>query len=219
MVAFDVFDQQNQVTEKIELNESVFGAEINESFLHQVLVSYQANKRQGTHQTKTRNTIRGGGQKPFRQKGTGRARQGTTRAPHHRSGATQFGPHPRSYRQAISKKMKQEAFRQTISLKASRGEFSIVSNFDFPEIKTRQASQLVDQFDIDGFCLFVDVEPQNNTLLSFRNLPDAHIMTINDCSPLDIFESDYLILSKAAAEILNQRYAKSGEQESGGQEQ
>ncbi len=213
MVAFDVFDQQKNVAEKIELNESVFGAEINETFLHQVLVSYKANTRQGTHQTKTRNTIRGGGQKPYRQKGTGRARQGTIRAPHHRGGAAQFGPHPRSYRQIISKKMKQEAFRQTISLKASRGEFSIVTNFEFSEIKTRKAAELINQFETDGFCLFIDVHPQDNTLLSFRNIPDAEIRTIQDCSPLEIFESDYLVLSKAAAEIYNQRYAKQEGQE------
>jgi large subunit ribosomal protein L4 len=181
---------------------------VNEVFLHQVLKSYLANKRQGTHQTKTRNTVSGGNKKPFRQKGTGRARQGTTRAPHHRGGATQFGPQPRSYRQDIPKKMKQEAFRQTLSMKASKGKFVLLSDLSFEDIKTKQANELVTRFEIDGRCLVIDVEPPKNTLLSFRNLANAKLVTVNDCSPLDIFESEHVVLSKAAAQLYNERYAK-----------
>lgn len=208
MVAFEVFDHKKNKTETLELNESVFGVEANEVFLRQVLLSYKANKRQGTHQTKTRNTVSGGGKKPFRQKGTGRARQGTTRAPHHRGGATQFGPQPRSYRQDIPKKMKREAFRQTLSMKAVKGNFSLVSDLEFNDIKTKMANDLVNQFEVNGRCLLIDVTPSDKALLSFRNLADTKLVTVNDCSPLDIFESDHVVLSKAAAEVYNERYAK-----------
>lgn len=208
MVSFDVYDQEKNVSEQIELDDSVFGSSVNDFFLHQVLVGYQANKRQGTAQTKNRNSIRGTKSKPFRQKGTGRARQGTMRAPHHRGGARQFGPTPRSYRQVIPKKMKQEAFRQCLSLKVGRGQCFVLKDLDFPEIKTKQAAKLLDTFEVEGRTLFIDVEPTDNSLLSIRNLNAANIISINACSPLDIFESEHLFLTKQAAELFQQRYSK-----------
>lgn len=212
MVAFDVFDHQKNKTGQIELSDSVFSTEVNDFFLHQVLKSYQANLRQGTHQAKTRDLVRGGGKKPFRQKGTGRARQGTIRAPHMRGGAIWGGPVPRSYRQAINKKMKQEAFRQCLSLKVNRGRFFILNSLEFAEIKTKQVSEILKSFQIDGRCLFVDVDPQNNTVLSIRNMDKASVLPVNSCSPLDIFQTDTLILSQAAAELYQERYAKQGGQ-------
>lgn len=212
MVAFDLYDHNRNKTEQIDLDDSVFGTDVNDYFLHQVLLSYQANKRQGTASTKTRNMVRGGGKKPYRQKGTGRASQGTIRAPQWRGGATQFGPHPRSYRQSINKKMKQEAFRQCLSLHVSRGNCFILTNLEFSEIKTRQAADILKKFDVDGRrCLFIDVDPKDNTILSIRNLKNASIQSVNTCSPLDIFESDQLFLTRAAAELYQERYSKQGE--------
>ncbi len=208
MVSFDVYDQEKNVSEQIELDDSVFGSSVNDFFLHQVLVGYQANKRQGTAQTKTRSTIRGTKSKPFRQKGTGRARQGTMRAPHHKGGARQFGPIPRSYRQVIPKKMKQEAFRQCLSLKVGRGQCFVLKDLDFPEIKTKQAAKLLDTFEVEGRTLFIDVDPTDNTLLSIRNLSATKVISINACSPLDIFESEHLFLTKQAAELFQERYSK-----------
>lgn len=208
MVEFSVYDHQKNVSGSIDLADSVFSASVNDVFLHQVLVSYQANKRQGTHKTLCRNEVSGTKAKPFRQKGTGRARQGTWRAPHHHGGATQFGPTPRSYRKVIPKKMKQEAFRQCLTLKANRGECFILNHLDFAEIKTKLAHQLLEAFNANGKALFVDIDPKVNTLLSVRNLPNASLLTVNSCSPLDIFESDVLFLTQAAAETLQQRYAK-----------
>lgn len=209
MASFDVFDHSKNVTGQVELDDSVFGASINDFFLHQVLVSYTANKRQGTHKAKNRNEVHGTNRKPFRQKGTGRARQGTMHAPHHRSGARQFGPTPRSYRQSVTKKMKQEAFRQTLSLKADRGGFYVLSDLQFPEIKTKQASQLLNAFGVEkGKVLFLDVNPDNTTVLSVRNLQKTSILPASMVSPLDIFESDHLFVTKAAAELFVQRYAK-----------
>ncbi len=210
MVAFDIYDFQKKVTGNIDLDDSVFAAVVNETFLHQVLVSYQANKRQGTVKTLNRNQVNGTKSKPFRQKGTGRARQGSWHAPHHRGGATQFGPTPRSYRKAIPKKMKQEAFRQCLSMKAGKGQCFILGDLDFSEIKTQVAARMLKSFDADGRVLIVDVNPQPNALLSVRNIDKAVILPVNSCSPLDIFESDNLFLTRAAAEAFQERFAKTG---------
>lgn len=210
MVAFEIYDFQKKVTGNIDLDDTVFAASVNEVFLHQVLVSYQANKRQGTVKTLVRHEIHGSKSKPFRQKGTGRARQGSWHAPHHRGGATQFGPQPRSYRKTIPKKMKQEAFRQCLSMKVGRGECFILGNLEFVEKKTKLAVGILKAFEAKGRALFVDVTPQSNALLAVRNLAAASIVQVNSCSPLDIFESDQLFLTQAAAEFLQKRYAKIG---------
>ncbi|MFB3788786.1 MAG: 50S ribosomal protein L4 [bacterium] len=210
MAVFDLYNIQNEVTGAIELDDSVFAAPVNPVFLHQVLVSYQANRRQGTVKTKSRCDMTGTHRKPFRQKGTGRARQGFAQAPQYRGGATQFGPQPRSYRKTITKKMKQEAFRQCLSLKASRGEFTVLGALRFDEIKTRQAAGLLKAFGTQGKVLFVDVEPQDNALLSIRNLARAELLSIGSCSPFDIFTADRIFLTQAAAELYQQRYARQG---------
>ncbi len=210
MVAFDIYDFEKQVTGQLELDDSVFATSINEKFLHQVLVSYQANKRQGTVKTLCRHEIHGSKSKPFRQKGTGRARQGSWHAPHHRGGATQFGPTPRSYRKAIPKKMKQEAFRQCLSMKASQGQCFVLGNLEFAEVKTKVASTLLKTFSAEGRILFLDVNPKSNAFLSIRNIDKAFILPVNACSPLDIFESDNLFLTQEAAEFFQKRYSKAG---------
>ncbi|MGC9326455.1 MAG: 50S ribosomal protein L4 [Candidatus Hinthialibacter sp.] len=208
MVAFDIYDFQKQVTGNIELDDSVFAASINETFLHQILVNYQANKRQGTAKTLSRTEVSGTRTKPFRQKGTGRARQGTWHAPHHRGGATQFGPAPRSYRKAVPKKMKQEAFRQCLSMKNEQGQCFILGALDFPEVKTKTAAGMITNFAADKQVLILDVDPQPNAFLSIRNIKNASVLPVNSCSPLDIFESDSLILTQTAAELLEKRYSK-----------
>ncbi|RJP24533.1 MAG: 50S ribosomal protein L4 [Candidatus Omnitrophota bacterium] len=210
MVTLDVFDQQKNVIEQIELDEAVFSAPVNEVFLHQVLVGYRANQRQGTAKTKCRSEIAGSNRKPFRQKGTGRARQGTIHAPHHRGGATQFGPTPRSYRKKISKKMKQEAMRQCFSMKIGAGQFFILNDLNFQEMKTKQAARILDSFHVRGKSLFVDVDPNMKTVVSVRNMKIASIESANSCSPLDLFEVDNLFLTKAAVQLYQQRLAKTG---------
>ncbi len=210
MVAFDIYDFEKQVTGNIELNDSVFSSSINEIFLHQVMVSYQANKRQGTASAKSRSEVAGTRTKPFRQKGTGRARQGFIRAPQYRGGACQFGPIPRSYRKDIPKKMKQEAFRQTLSMKAEKGQFFILNNLEFDEIKTKKAADILKSFAMNGRTLFLDVKPMDNVLLSIRNIDKTSVLSINSCSPLDIFESDTVFLTQDAAQELGKRYLKSG---------
>ena len=206
MVAFDVYDKEKNVKEKIELEDSVFSAPVCEQFLHQVLVGYQANQRQGTVGTKNRNMVHGTNRKPFRQKGTGRARQGTMHAAHHRHGARQFGPQPRSYRQAITKTMKRRAFCQTLSLKVERENFFILSELEFTDIKTKNAALLLKAFDVKGKTLLVDVNPASPAYLSIRNIQKTDLKPANECSPLDIFECDNLFLTKAAAKYFQQQY-------------
>jgi len=210
MAAFDLYNTQNEVTGTIELDDSVFAAPVNPVFLHQVLVGYRANQRQGTVKTKNRCDMTGTHRKPFRQKGTGRARQGFAQAPQYRGGATQFGPQPRSYRKTITTKMKQEAFRQCLSLKASRGEFVVLNNLQFDAIQTRQAAAILKAFGAEGKVLCVDVAPPENVRLSMRNLANAELQTVGSCSPLDIFQADRLFLTQAAAELYQQRYARQG---------
>lgn len=208
MVAFDVYDHSKKVAESVELSDAVFAAEVNSSFLHQVLTSYEANQRQGTHKAKNRNEVHGTKSKPFRQKGTGRARQGIMVAPHHRHGARQFGPTPRSYRKDIPKKMKQEAFRQTLSLQNSRGGLVLLSDLQFEQVKTKKASELLRAFEASGRVLLIDVNPSDNALLSVRNIPKSSFLPVSSCSPLDIFRSDLVLMTKAAAELYQQRYGK-----------
>ncbi|MDP8244069.1 MAG: 50S ribosomal protein L4 [Candidatus Hinthialibacter antarcticus] len=210
MVAFDVYDHSKKVKEKVDLADSVFSTEVNEFFLHQVLTSYEANKRQGNHKTKNRNEVHGTKSKPFRQKGTGRARQGTLVGPHQRHGARQFGPVPRSYRQSIPRKMKQEAFRQCLSLQNTRGKLSVLTDLQFNDMKTKQASALLNAFEVGGRVLLIDVNPQDNALLSVRNISKTSLLPVSSCSPLDIFQSDYVLLTKAAAELYQQRYSREG---------
>lgn len=210
MVAFDVYDHSKKVKEKVELADSVFSTEVNEPFLHQVLTSYEANKRQGNHKAKNRNEVHGTKSKPFRQKGTGRARQGTLVGPHQRHGACQFGPVPRSYRKAIPRKMKQEAFRQCLTLQNNRGNLAVLTDLQFDEVKTKQASALLSAFEAGGRVLLIDVNPQDNALLAVRNISKTSLLPVSSCSPLDIFQSDFVLLTKAAAELYQQRYSREG---------
>jgi large subunit ribosomal protein L4 len=207
MVAFDVYDKNKTVTEKVELSESVFSAPVNDIFLHQVMVSYRANQRQGTHASKSRSMVSGTRKKPFRQKGTGRARQGCAQAAHLRGGAAQFGPQPRSYRKTITKQMKKRAFIQTLSLKAVKENFFILSDLEFEDRKTKLAANVLKAFDVTGRTLFLDVDPSDNTFLAIRNIAKVEVKSVNECSPLDIFSCDNLFITKAAAEAFQQRYS------------
>ena len=208
MASFEVYDHNKQVKETIELDDSVFASPVNEPFLHQVMVTYQNNQRQGTHKTKNRSEVNGTRSKPFRQKGTGRARQGTMHAPHHRHGARQFGPTPRSYRQELTKKMRQEAFRQSLSAQAERGAIHLLDHLQFEEIKTKHAAGLLEAFNIEGSILFLDVHPDDRTVLSIRNIQKTDIKPAAAVSPYDIFHNDHIVMTKAAAELFVQRYAK-----------
>jgi large subunit ribosomal protein L4 len=146
-----LYDMDGRQVGEIELSEKVFGAEVNEALLHQAVVMFHANQRQGTVATKTRSFVSGGGRKPWRQKGTGRARQGSTRAPQWRGGGTVFGPHPREYRQAMPKKMRQAALRSALSAKVAAGDMIVLSELTVPEPKTKIMANVISRFDATHF--------------------------------------------------------------------
>lgn len=213
MAELEIYDHSKKKIETINLEDSVFQAEINEVLLHQIMVAYEANKRQGTHKTKCRSDIKGTTKKAYRQKGTGRARMGAAgKVAHHRGGAAQFGPTPRSYRKVITKKMRQEAFRQCLSIKFKNNQLHILSDLEFKEIKTRQAASILDSFKSNGRVLFVDQKFSDQAALSIRNLKKVNMEETGSCSPIDIFKVDHVFLTKAAVEELQTRYAKAGGQ-------
>ncbi len=220
MTTVNVYNMQHESVGTIELSPAVFEVERREQLVHQVLVAYRANRRQGTANTRNRKDMRGGGQKPFRQKGTGWARQGTIRAPHMRGGATQFGPHPRSFRQSIPKKMRHEALRQVLSAKLQKGELVVLDAIDPGAPKTKTMHKALLDFGLrgtvkrenpkgrrevmqrDGRVLILDGQPGEAALLSIRNLQKVEIMPANQVSALDVDQARTLLITKAGVEQL-----------------
>lgn len=210
MAKVDIFTIDRTSAGSLELDDTVFGVEPKPDLLHQVLVAYRANQRQGNAQTRGRSDVRGGGRKPFRQKGTGRARQGTIRAPHHRGGGTQFGPQKRSYRQATPKTMKQEAMRQALTAMLREERLFVLDGLKLPEAKTRLAAQVLEHFEVKKSALLLDGHFGEETLRAFRNIPKTSCLAASDCSALDICNAQYLFLTKQAVEDLVQRLGKKG---------
>ena len=141
-----VYDMEGRQVGEIDLNEEVFGVEVNQALLHQAIVMYEANKRQGTSSTKTRGEVRGGGRKPWRQKGTGRARHGSIRSPQWRGGGVVFGPRPREWRQAMPKKARRAALRSALSAKVASGDLVVLDKLEIPEPKTQHMAQVLKAF-------------------------------------------------------------------------
>ena len=207
----DVFSLENKKTGDLELDDSIFGAEVREHLFWEVVNWQRAKRRAGTHKTKGRSEVRGGGRKPWKQKGTGRARQGTIRAPHWVGGGTVFGPTPRDYSYAMPKKKRRAALISALSMKARDGKLRIVENLDLPEIKTKRATAILDKFEAPG-ALFVDVAPRdegsnevrhNDSIrLSVRNLKNAKYLATDGLNVEDIIRYDFLFLSSEAAQKL-----------------
>src|SRR6058998_2730844 len=161
----------------------LFDGTVNEHVLHRAVVTFLANQRHGTHDTKTRSEVSGGNQKPWRQKGTGRARQGSTRAPHWRHGGIAHGPHPRSYRLAIPKKMRQLAKKSALNARAREGSLVMVDALDYEKPKTKDLVALLKKVDATGKkVLVLTATDSHNVYLSGRNIPDVHVMRFADAS-------------------------------------
>lgn len=208
MAKVEIFNIDRSPVGTLELDDFIFQADAKPVLLHQVLVAYRANQRQGNAQTRGRSDVRGGGKKPYRQKGTGRARQGSIRAPHYRGGGTQFGPQKRSYRQAIPKAMKAEAMRQGLSQKLREGRLIILDQLNLAEPKTRLAAGILKKFDINRSALFLDRALAGNTLIAFRNIPKVECLPANECSVLDICDVQHLFMTRDAVEELVRRLSK-----------
>lgn len=182
-----------------ELPDSVFDGTVNESVLHQVIKAYRANRRQGTHSTKTRNTVRGGGRKPWRQKGTGRARAGSVRSAIWRGGSIVFGPQPRSYRVRVPKQVRRLAIRSALNARAEGGELIVVEPFALEAPSTRALVALFEALELDaGNVLILTDGGKNDVYLSARNLPGVEVRPWGEASAYDILWSDVVIVEESA---------------------
>ena len=176
MANVSVFNMEGQEVGQIELSDAVFGAEINENLVHQAVVQYLANQRQGTQKAKTRAEVSGGGKKPWRQKGTGHARQGSTRAPQWTGGGVVFAPVPRDYSFKMNKKEKRAALKSVLSEKVSENKFIVLDELKFDEIKTKKMQAVLDALKVDNALIIVG-EDSENVVLSARNLSTVATIT------------------------------------------
>lgn len=206
-----VYNLEGEAVEKIELDDSIFGVTPNITVVHQAVLRQQANARQGTHDTKTRAEVRGGGRKPWRQKGTGRARQGSTRSPQWRHGGVVFGPHPRSYEQDMPRKMRRLAIRSVLSSKASEGRIIVIDSFEALEPRTKAMVELMKKLDIgDSTALIMTSETQGNLELAASNLHKVNTVSAHLLSIVDILKHNYLVMPRTSLEIIDGILGNSG---------
>ena len=201
MSKVDVYNQEAKVVSSVELSDEVFRIEPNQQAIYDAVLVYQAGLRQGTHSTLTRAFVSGTGKKPFRQKGTGRARQGSTRATQWRHGAIAFGPHPRKYNLKTNRKVRRLAIRSALSEKNQESNLTIIDNLTFDEIKTKKAVALLNAFGFERKTLFVAdaSEDFDNAYVSMRNLPNAMVVTVNSLNVYDIVNADKVVFTETAA--------------------
>ncbi len=202
-----VFDMQGNVVGDIALSEKIFGAEINTSAVHTVVRAYLLNQRQGTQSALTRAEVSGGGKKPWRQKGTGRARQGSTRSPQWTHGGIVFAPKPRSYRVSVNKKVKQVALFSALSSKVAAGELIVVDNIALAEYKTKAVAEMLGKLDAGKKSLIVLGEANEIFVKSAGNLAGVTTAPVNAISVYDILNCDKLVISKSAVAKLEEVYA------------
>ena len=198
MPTVNVYNLAGEVVGEVELSERVFGAPVNIALLHQAVVVHRANQRAGRAETKTRSQVRGGGKKPWRQKGTGRARAGTTRAPHWRHGGVAFGPHARDYSMRFPRKMRRAAIHQALSAKLRDQELLVVDHLDLPEVKTRVMLEALDRLHLGRNVLFITAQPKDTLKLSVRNLKDVHATTAGSLNAYNLLKYHRLVLDREA---------------------
>ncbi|MCX7016900.1 MAG: 50S ribosomal protein L4 [Candidatus Sumerlaeota bacterium] len=206
-VKVTIKNQQGAPQEELELAEAVFGVEVNENCVRQTLNSYLNNQRQGTAQTKTRAFVSGGGKKPWKQKGTGRARAGSTRSPLWRGGAIIFGPAPRSYRSKVNKKVRRAALCSVLTARAQEGAITVLDSLDLGESKTKQVDDLLVRLGLDGKVLIVAPEVNTNLILGARNLPGIEVVVPENLNVYNLLGHEQLVFSKASVERVTELFA------------
>lgn len=206
MAKTNVYDMTGKIVGEIELSDTVFGIEPNAVVMHESVKNYLANQRQGTQSTLTRAEVRGGGRKPWKQKGTGRARQGSTRAPQWVHGGIAFGPKPRSFRYSINKKTRALAMRSALSTKLAAGQIVVVDNLDMSEVKTKTFVGFLSTLGANK-ALVVTPEVRRNVVLSARNIPGVKTTISSILSVYDILKADKFIIDKAAVAKIEEVYA------------
>jgi large subunit ribosomal protein L4 len=189
-----VYNMQGEQVSETDLRDDIFDVPVNVGLMHQALVRQLANARLGTHKTKTRSEVMGGGRKPWRQKGTGRARQGSIRAPHWRGGGTVFGPTPRSYRQEMPRKMRRQALRSALSVKAAESQLKVLDSLEMSEPGTKQVLEILRNLDVDTTALFLLPGRDEVILRSVRNLPQVRTLVAQYLNVRDLLKFDYIVI-------------------------
>lgn len=207
MPTLDVRNMQGEKVGKLDLSEAIFGADINESLMHQAVVAYLAAQRVGTAKVKNRSEVRGGGRKPWRQKGTGRARAGTIRAPHWKGGGVVFGPTPRDYTKKINRKAKRAAIRAALSAKLAANEIIVVDNVEFEKPKTKDMIQFLNNLEAGKKNLIVLTKNDNNVILSARNIPNVFTISADTISVYQLLDCESLVMTKDAVERVEEVFA------------
>ena len=207
MPKIDVYDVNGKKVKELELNESVFGIEPNENVVHSVVVNYLANQRQGTQNTKTRAEVSGGGRKPWRQKGTGRARQGSIRAPQWIKGGIALGPRPRSYVYKVNKKERALAVRSVLSAKVQEQELVVVDKLSLKEIKTAEMVKTLANLKVEGKAVVLLPANDVNVQKSARNIEGVKILTVDTINVYDLLKYNKLVVTEDTVKKLEEVYA------------
>ena len=208
MAKTNLFDMNGKVVGEIELLDSVFGIEPNKVVMHEAVKNHLVNKRQGTQSTLTRAEVRGGGRKPWRQKGTGRARQGSIRAPQWTHGGIALGPKPRTYRYTLNKKTRALAIRSALSAKLAAGALVVVDNITMPEIKTKAMVSFLNSVECTKSALIVTPAVEKNVVLSARNIPGVQTTFASVINVYDILKADKFVVDQKAVEMIQEVYAQ-----------
>lgn len=206
MANVSVYNMQGAEVGKLELNDAIFGVEVNENLVHEAVVAHLANQRQGTQKAKTRSEVSGGGRKPWRQKGTGRARQGSTRSPQWRHGGVALGPKPRSYRYSMNKKAKRLALKSAFSAKVAEGKFIVVDKLELAEIKTKAMIKVLDNLNVTDKALVVLEGANVPVVKSTKNIPTAKTLYVNTLNVYEIIKHDTFIATKEAVNKIQEVY-------------
>lgn len=207
MPSIDVYNVEGKKVKSVDLKEEIFGIEPNEAVVHSVLVNFLANQRQGTQSTKTRAEVRGGGRKPWRQKGTGRARQGSIRAPQWIKGGIALGPKPRSYKYTVNKKEKRLAIKSLLSSKVLENELTVVDTFAFDTIKTKQMVNALNNLKVEGKSLILLADKNENVQKSARNIEGVKTSLVNTINVYDLLKYKNLVITLDTVKKLEEVYA------------
>ena len=200
-----IVDTKNKKVGSLEVSEDVFGADINEHILHEVVVMQLANKRRGTASTKIRDEVRGGGKKPWKQKGTGRARAGSSRSPIWRGGGVTFGPKPRDYSYKVPKKVRKIALKSALSYKVKNNDIVVLDKFESEFSKTKEVALLLKDLKILNKALFLIEQENKNLQLAARNLPNARVLNLAGLNVYDLLYSSKLILTQSTISKIEER--------------
>ena len=207
MSSIDVLDMQGKKVSTLELNDAIFNKEVNEALIHTVIVNYLANQRQGTQSTKTRSEVSGGGRKPWRQKGTGRARHGSTRSPIWVKGGIALGPKPRSYKYKLNKKEKQNAIKMILSAKLADNKIIVLNELNLTEVKTKSVVNVMRNVNAEGRTLLLLPERNETIFKSARNIEKMHISNVDVLNAYELLNNKQIVMTVDAVKKLEEVYA------------